>query len=485
MKVPSPEKFAAWQKRPAGRALHNAMPPYSPTKDPLQMTFPRDWTSRERHAVLASYLGWALDAFDYFVLVFVIPDVAASFHAGITSVALALTLTLAFRPLGAFIFGRLADRYGRRPVLMINVICYSLLGFLTAFSPSLVAFLVIRSLFGMAMGGVWGIGASLALETIASNKRGFVSGVLQSGYPMGYLVASLVFWLLYGWLGWRGMFAMGIVPAIFLVWYISSAVAESPFHNRALAAADVSIPFLGLRVAGIAVAGLIAYWVGAHVLFPNLGWYGVALLLPAAAVLAYLISEYVRGHWKLMLYAVLMMTAFNFFSHGTQDIYPLFMQKQRGFNHATVSTIAILYNIAAIVGGLTVGSLSQHFGRKRATVATVLLAIPVAFLWAFSTSAALLALGAILMQFIVQGAWGVVPAHLNEISPKGERGTFPGTVYQLGNLIASVNAVLQTGIAEHTGGDYAIALVGVAIASSLGIALFMGLGPQAQDVEMN
>jgi MFS transporter, SHS family, lactate transporter len=448
------------------------------------MTFLKDWTSRERHAVLASYLGWGLDAFDYFVLVFVIPDVAASFHAGISSVALALTLTLAFRPLGAFIFGRLADRYGRRPVLMINVACYSLFGFLTAFSPSLIVFLVIRSLFGVAMGGVWGIGASLAFETVTSNKRGFVSGVLQSGYATGYLGASLVFWLLYSWLGWRGMFVMGIVPAIFLVWYISSSVVESPFHDRGRAASGISISLLALRVAGIAIAGFAAYWVAAHVLFPNFGWYGAALLLPVAAILAYLISDYVRRHWKLMLYAVLMMTAFNFFSHGTQDIYPLFLQKQRGFDHATVSTIAILYNIAAIIGGLTVGILSQRFGRKRAAVATVLVAVPVAFLWAFSTSAALLALGAILMQFIVQGAWGVVPAHLNEISPKGERGTFPGTVYQLGNLIASVNAVLQTSIAEHTGGNYAIALAGVAIVSSLVIALFMGLGPQAQDVEM-
>ncbi len=234
----------------------------------------------------------------------------------------------------------------------------------------------------------------------------------------------------------------------------------------------------------LGVAGLLAYWLGAHVLYPQYGWYGVAALLPIAAIFAYGASSYVRRHWKLLLYAVLMMTAFNFFSHGTQDIYPLFMQKQRGFNHATVSTIAILYNVAAIVGGLTVGSLSQRWGRRRASVVTALIAVPVAFLWAFAPSAALLGLGAILMQFTVQGAWGVVPAHLNEISPRDARGTFPGTVYQLGNLIASVNAVLQTTIAERTGGNYALALASVAVAAALAIALFMGLGPQAQDVEM-
>jgi SHS family lactate transporter-like MFS transporter len=399
------------------------------------MTFLRGWTLRERHAVIASYLCWSLDAFDYFVLVFVLTDVAQAFHAGITAVALALTLTLAFRPLGAFIFGRLADRYGRRPVLMVNVAFYSLFGFLTAFSPSLIAFLAIRSLFGVAMGGVWGIGASLAFETVAREKRGFVSGLMQSGYATGYLAASLVFGFLYAWLGWRGLFMVGILPAFFLIFYIWSQVSEAPGWNLERSRASTTFSVL-------------------------------------------------KTHWRLALFAIVMMTAFNFFSHGTQDLYPTFLQKQHHFDHATVSTIAILYNIAAIMGGLTVGSLSQRFGRRRASVATALIAVPVAFLWAFSSTAALLALGAILMQFLVQGAWGVVPAHLNEISPEGARGTFPGTVYQLGNLIASVNAVLQTSIAERTGGNYAIALASVAIVSVLVIALFMGLGPQAQDVEM-
>jgi MFS transporter, SHS family, lactate transporter len=399
------------------------------------MAFLSGWTPRERHAVIASYLCWALDAFDYFVLVFVLTDVAQAFHAGITAVALALTLTLAFRPLGAFMFGRLADRYGRRPVLMVNVALYSLFGFLTAFSPSLITFLAIRSLFGMAMGGVWGIGASLAFETITREKRGFVSGLMQSGYATGYLAASLVFGFLYAWLGWRGLFMVGILPAFFLIFYIWSQVSEAPGWNQERARASTTFSVL-------------------------------------------------KTHWRLALFAIVMMTAFNFFSHGTQDLYPTFLQKQHHFDHATVSTIAILYNIAAIMGGLTVGSLSQRFGRRRASVVTALIAVPVAFLWAFSSTAALLALGAILMQFLVQGAWGVVPAHLNEISPEGARGTFPGTVYQLGNLIASVNAVLQTSIAERTGGNYAIALASVAIVSVLVIALFMGLGPQAQDVEM-
>ncbi len=441
------------------------------------------WTPRERHAVLAAYLGWALDAFDFFVLVFVLKDVAATFDVPVSGVAWALTLTLAFRPLGAFIFGRLADRYGRRPVLMINVALYSLFGFLTAFAPSLMTFYAIRSLFGVAMGGVWGIGASLAFETVKSDKRGFVSGLLQSGYATGYLGASVIFGLLYEVIGWRGLFMIGLLPAAFLIFYIWRSVEESPVHGAARGA-QVRLPMLGAQVAAIIVGGFLTYLAATQLLYPSFGWYGVALILPVAAVLAFAASPYVRKYWQLLLFAVVMMTAFNFFSHGTQDIYPTFLQKQHGFGTATVSIIAILYNIAAIVGGIGFGMLSQRIGRRRASMIAALLGVPVAFLWAFSSTAVLLAVGAILMQIAVQGAWGVVPAHLNELSPSDSRGTFPGTVYQLGNLIASVNAVLQTSVAERTGGNYSIALAAVAICAALAISLCMKFGPEAKDVEM-
>jgi SHS family lactate transporter-like MFS transporter len=447
------------------------------------MAFLTGWTPRERHAVIAAYLGWALDAFDFFVLVFVLSDVAATFQVPVSGVAWALTLTLAFRPLGAFVFGRLADRYGRRPVLMVNIVFYSLFGFLTAFAPSLMSFYIIRSLFGVAMGGIWGIGASLAFEAVKREKRGFVSGLLQSGYATGYLGASLVFGLLYAVLGWRGLFMVGMVPAAFLIFYIWKAVSETPTRDMARAP-QIKIPVLAAQVVGIVIAGTLVYLLAKYMLFPNFGWYGVAAIVPAAAILAYFASPYVRRHWRLLLFAVVLMTAYNFFSHGTQDIYPTFLQKQHHFGPGTISLIAILYNIAAIIGGLTFGALSQRFGRRRAAVTAALLAVPAAFLWAFSATAALLTLGAILIQFLVQGAWGVVPAHLNELSPPDARGTFPGTVYQLGNLLASVNAVLQTGIAERTGGNYGVALASVAICSALVIALFMKFGPEAKDVEM-
>jgi len=394
----------------------------------------KGWSSAQKHVVAASYLGWTLDAFDFFLLVFVIKDVAGEFGTGVSAIALAVTLTLALRPVGAFIFGRLADRFGRRPILMFDVALYSVLGFATAFAPNLTVFLVIRALFGVAMGGEWGIGASLTMETVKPEARGLVSGLLQSGYPSGYLIASVAFALLYSHIGWRGMFMIGIVPAL-LILYIRRSVPESPGWNRERTSAATILNVL-------------------------------------------------KRHWQLALYAILLMTAFNFFSHGTQDLYPTFLQKQHHFAPATVGTIAILYNIGAILGGLSFGAFSQSFGRRRTMMLCALFALPAIWLWAFSQTALLLAVGAFLVQFFVQGAWGVVPAHLNELSPPEARGTFPGTVYQLGNFIASYNAVLQARIAESHGNNYSLALSGVAVAAALAVMLFAFIGHEAREIDM-
>ena len=399
------------------------------------MATPENWTPAARHAVAGSFLGWTLDAFDFFILTFVLPDIATQFHVGIPAIAVALTVTLALRPVGAFIFGRLADRYGRKHVFCLNIALYSVFGFATAFAPSLLGFLVIRGIFGVAMGGIWGVGASLAFESIPIKARGFVSGLMQAGYSTGYLFAALAFGFFYALVGWRGLFMIGALPALFLILYIQLCVTEAP----------------GWQVARVKAAGTFAV---------------------------------LRDHWKLAIYGIILMTAFTFFSHGTQDVYPVFLQKQHGFDHATVSTIAVIYNIGAILGGILFGSLSQRFGRRRTIIAAALLALPVSALWAFSTTALMLGIGAFAMQFFVQGAWGVVPAQLNELSPPGARGTFPGTVYQLGNLIASSNAILQTTIAANSGGNYAVALASVAVCAALAISLTVWLGPEAQNVAM-
>jgi SHS family lactate transporter-like MFS transporter len=401
----------------------------------------RGWTSAQKHVVVASWLGWTLDAFDFFLMVFVIKDVAAAFGVEKSTVAWATTLTLALRPLGAFVLGRLADRFGRRPVLMVDVALYSVLGFATAFSPNLIAFLIIRALFGVAMGGEWGIGASLTMESIKPEARGLVSGLLQSGYPTGYLLASIVYRNFYEPLGaltglapWRSLFLIGIIPAL-LILYIRRHVPESPGWSTEHARTGTVLNVL-------------------------------------------------RRHWQLAIYAIVLMTAFNFFSHGTQDAYPTFLQVQHHFDVHTTGNIAIVYNIGAILGGLTFGFFSQSFGRRRAIVVAALFAIPVTYLWAFSQTAAMLAFGAFLMQFFVQGAWGVIPAHLNELSPADARGTFPGTVYQLGNFIASYNLVLQTKIAARMQENYSVALASVAIAAAVVIAILTALGREARDVNM-
>jgi SHS family lactate transporter-like MFS transporter len=389
------------------------------------------WTTEQKHVVAATFLGWTLDAFDFFLLVFVLKDIATEFGTDVTDVTFAILLTLAMRPIGAYLFGRAADRWGRRPALMVNVLLYSVIEFASGFAPTLTSLFVLRAIFGIAMGGEWGVGASLTMESIPPHARGFVSGLLQSGYPTGYFLASIVYALLFQYIGWRGMFMIGVVPAL-LVFYIRRTVPESP------------------------------------------SWKPTTSTGNTLAVL--------RSHWRLGIYAVLLMTAFNFFSHGTQDLYPTFLEVQHHFDPHEVGLIAVIYNIGAIIGGISFGSLSEYFGRRHTIIVASLLSLLVLPLWAFSTTALWLAAGAFLMQVMVQGAWGVIPVHLNELSPDDARGTFPGFVYQLGNLIASVNATLQAGIAAHFGGNYAFALAAVAGVVAVIIAILTALGIEAKGV---
>ncbi|MBS0447666.1 MAG: MFS transporter [Proteobacteria bacterium] len=397
----------------------------------------KPWTSVQKKTVAAAFLGWALDAFDFFLMVFVLKDIAQEFHSSITEVSIAITLTLAARPVGAFVFGRIADRYGRRPALMIDIALFAVLDVATAFAPNLAVLLVLRALFGIAMGGEWGVGAALAFETIPARSRGLVSGLLQAGYPTGYLLAALTFGTAYAYIGWRGMFIVGALPAL-LVWYIRSHVGESPAWQQTSRT----------RAAG---PGFV---------------------------------QTLTAHWKLALYAIVLMTAFNFFSHGTQDLYPTFLREQHHFDVHTVSLITITLNVGAIVGGLMFGALSERIGRRRAIAIAALIALPVLPLWAYSTTPLWLAAGAFLMQISVQGAWGVIPAHLNEMAPATIRATFPGLVYQLGNLLASGNATIQSAIAHGRGGDYAYALAIVAAIVAVVIAVLILTGSEWRGVDM-
>jgi len=392
-------------------------------------------TGQQTRTIVAAYLGWTLDAFDFFVLTFVIKDIAKEFGVDISAVAYALFLTLAMRFVGAFIFGRIGDKWGRRPALMLDILCYSVIGAAAAFSPNLTVFLVLRALFGVAMGGEWGLGSSLAMETIPPQARGTVSGILQCGYPSGFLLAAVAYGLLYGrtfgdyTFGWRAMFLLSIVPA-FVVLFIRAAVPESP-------------AFEASRV---------------HEK-PHL-W------------------AIITANWGLVIYMVVLMMCFNLFSHGTQDLYPTFLQKQLKFDPATVSLIAIIANIGAIVGGLIFGHVSEKIGRVNAITVAAFIALPTLPLWAYSSTPALLALGAFIMQVGVQGAWGVVPAHLNELSPGAARATIPAFVYQAGNFLASYNGPFQARIAEDNGGNYAFALALVAGIVAVAMIVVIRFSPE-------
>ncbi|AEX54136.1 putative metabolite transport protein [Rahnella aquatilis CIP 78.65 = ATCC 33071] len=386
------------------------------------------WTSRQRNVAIASFLSWTLDAFDFFILVFLLSDIASAFQVDIKQVTLAILLTLAVRPIGALLFGRAAEKYGRKPVLMVNIALFSFFELCTAAAPSLTVFLILRVIYGIAMGGVWGVASSLAMETIPDRSRGVMSGIFQAGYPFGYLLAAVVYGLLFDVVGWRGMFVIGAVP-IFLLPFIWFKVQESPV-------------WLAARERNESTA-----------------------LMPV-----------LKKNWKLCVYLVVLMAGFNFFSHGTQDLYPTFLKVQHGFDAHTVSLIAISYNIASIIGGIFFGSLSEKIGRKKAIIIAALLSLPVIPLWAFSGGSWMLGLGAFLMQFMVQGAWGVVPTYLTELVPANTRAVLPGFVYQLGNLIASVNATLQAYIAESHGHNYGLAMAIVAGTVAILISVLVAFG---------
>jgi MFS transporter, SHS family, lactate transporter len=390
----------------------------------------RRLTSVQRNTFIACFLGWSLDAFDFFILIFCVNALAVQFQSKVSAITEAIFLTLAMRPIGAFLFGLMADRFGRRPALMVDIVAYSVFELASAFAPSLKFFLIMRAFFGIAMGGEWGVGAALAFETLPAEGRGFFSGLLQEGYVVGYLMAALVYGTLFPIIGWRGMFVIGALPA-FLVIYIRTKVDESPawLQGRASRGAERHL------------------------------------------------GKDISAHLGSFLFLVVLMFAFNSFSHGTQDLYPTFLQKNHQFSPQIVGLIAIVYNFGALLGGILFGTWSERIGRRRAIIIAAILAIPAIPLWAYSHTVPMLALGGFLMQFMVQGAWGVVPAHLNELSPPAVRATFPGFAYQLGNLLSSRNAVIQAKLVEHRyGGSYppVLAWTVVTVASLVCVVTWSG-----------
>jgi SHS family lactate transporter-like MFS transporter len=401
-------------------------------------------SSQQRHTFIAAFLGWTLDSLDFFLLIFCVKAIAGEFHTQPSAILGAVFMTQAFRPVGALVFGMLADRYGRRPVLMFNILSFSVIELACAFAPSLSALLVLRALFGIAMGGEWGVGAALAFETLPKEGRGTFSGILQEGYAFGSILASAAFAVFFEQIGWRGLFILGSLPAI-LVFYVQAKVPESPVW---LAAARKRIPNSETGLA-------------APIIPPNL-----MAFLPT------------------FLFLILLMTAFMSFSHGTQDVYPTFLAVQAKLSPETIGIIGVLYGFGSIGGGIVFGALSEKWGRKRAIVTAALLSIPVIPLYAYGHSAITLGIGAVLMQFMVQGAWGVVPAYLTELSPAPVRATAPGLAYQLGGLITSWNGKGQALAAERWG-NYPAVLAITVIVVALSLAGLAMLGHEAKGREMS
>jgi len=379
------------------------------------------------HAVSASFLGWTLDAFDFFVLVFLVDTLAAQFHVSTSKIIFTITATLAFRPLGALLFGLLADRYGRRRPLMANVVFFSVFELACGFAPNYIVFLILRAIYGIGMGGEWGVGASLAMESAPPRWRGILSGIVQSGYSIGYLLAAVAArFVLPAW-GWRAMFWVGGIPAL-LALYIRYQVKESEAWEQHRA--------------------------------PTVG----AILRTAS------------GHWKIFSYLVLLMTLMTFLSHGTQDLYPHFLRDVHRLPVATISYVAILYNIGAVIGSFSFGHLSERAGRRRTILLALALSLAVIPLWAFGGTLPTLVLGAFLMQMGVQGAWGIIPAHLNELSPDAVRGLMPGFAYQLGILFAAPTNNIEYALRDRFG--YPWALAAFEIANILLLATVVALGSE-------
>ncbi len=407
----------------------------APTRVPL--------TPDQRNAFVAALLGWTMDAFDYFIVVLVYADIAETFGKSKETVALLTTVTLLMRPIGALLFGMWADKVGRRLPLIVDVCLYSVVGFLCAFAPNFTVLLVLRLIYGIGMGGEWGLGAALAMEKIPRERRGFFSGLLQEGYAFGYLLAAVAFLVISDGLGlsWRWLFALSIFPAL-----ISLMIRTRVGESEAWEATQEKMKVTQTRARDV-------------------------FRSPAVV--------------RRFVYLILLMTAFNWMSHGTQDVYPTFLKATdsggAGLAESTALLIAVVYNIGAIIGGLFFGNASERFGRRRTIIFCAVLGLPIVPLFAYSHTAAMLCLGSFLMQLVVQGAWGVIPAHLTEMSPDAVRGFYPGVTYQLGNVLAALNLPIQEHLAASHGYPFALAVTIVPVL--VVVALVTAVGKEAKGVE--
>ena len=401
------------------------MDPYS--------TEPHVDRANARNAFLGGFLGWTFDAFDFFILTYVLAQVAHDFHRSISEIAVTLVASLMMRPVGAFIFGLMADRYGRRLPLMVDILFFSGMEVASGLAPNYRVFLILRILYGIGMGGAWGAGAALAMESIPAKLRGVFSGIFQEGYALGNLLAAIAFWVVFPRWGWRTMFFIGVIPA-FITLFILSRVKESDAWKSTAAKQR-----------------------------PWRSYFRELLV-----------------NWKRFAYMVMLMAMMNFVSHGTQDLYPTYLQQQRHYNPHLTAVTSIISMLGAIAGGALFGLYSDRAGRRRAMITAVLGGLVVIPLWVFSPRVSLIALGAFLMQFMVHGAWGVIPAHINELSPDRVRGFLPGFSYQLGVVFAATAPFVEASLSRRFSyGQVMGTFAGLAMMITI---IVIAAGPEAHQV---
>jgi SHS family lactate transporter-like MFS transporter len=411
-------------------------------------------TPAQRRVFAACFLGWTLDAFDFFILTWCLDSVASNFHVSNVTVTDSLFWTLCMRPVGALLFGALAERFGRRRILILNIVCFTIFELSSAMAPNFTVFLITRALFGIGMGGEWGVGAALAFESLPTEGRGFFSGLLQEGYSTGNLLAGAFYGIAYAFIfphihgaayltNWRALFVLGSLPSLVVIWLLLGC-QESP------------------------------------------AWLATRRLVKQKSADAVPVFRQILTYLPSFLLLTFMMTAFMSFSHGSQDLYPTFLKHDLQLSKTTATWVNTAGGVGAIFGGVCFGTLSERFGRRRAIVCAALCAIPMIPLWAWSHTAAMLAVGGFLMQFMVQGAWGVIPIHLNELSPAPVRAIFPGLAYQLGNLTTSYNGHLQTGLAAALfAGHLAPVLAWTVLLVGIAVALLTGFGREAKGADLS
>ncbi|MEO8735661.1 MAG: MFS transporter [Edaphobacter sp.] len=390
-------------------------------------------------AVTSGILGWVLDAFDFFVVVFLFDILAAHFHVSKAMVVYTLTLTLAMRPLGAFAFGALADRFGRKVPLIVCVLYFSSVTVLSGLSVNFTMFAIMRALYGFGMGGYWGIGASYAMESAPPRLRGMLSGMMQGGYPLGYLLAAIAMQTVAPRFGWRSVFFVG-APVAVLIAVLTSFAPESRIWKIQRVSSMRKI-----------VRSLVT-------------------------------------HKGIFVYLLVLMSVMLSLSHGTADLYPDFLKSLGDVTGRTVAGmkvlygIPVLYNIAAVIGAVLFGFLSEKIGRRYSIMLALGLALIAIPPWVFGHTIFWLAIGSCAMQMGSQGAFGVIPAHMNELSPASVRGLFPGFVYQLGMLIASPATMIELKLKDLLGYSWALAAFATVVIVTLLFLFYFGPEAHGRDL---